>query len=301
MIDPLQRAYYDAQYELNYRKSKGNTFQDFFSDIMERCHPNDYLRTRPWGNRGDSKNDGYLGSERTLFQVYAPSEMSEAKAVRKIHDDFHGCLPHWREFFDEWVFVHNSADGVGPGVTGKLLKLREDNRPLRVGHWGLNEIRKRVSKLDQEDLASLFGPAPTNQTMAQLGYADIKVVLDALVILSAPDEVDMNAVPSDKLQINDLSENTAILLGAGRRKSPVVEQFFQRWPDLTFGDRVAGTFQAEYLRLKQCAYPPVMIFQELMMFAGAKIPGYEAAGLAILAHLFDLCDIFERVPVSIGQ
>ena len=38
------------------------------------------MACRPWGDRGDRKNDGFLKSERRL-QVYAPNEMSEAKAI----------------------------------------------------------------------------------------------------------------------------------------------------------------------------------------------------------------------------
>jgi len=38
------------------------------------------------GNAGDRKNDGYLRSERTLFQVYAPNEISANDATAKINE-----------------------------------------------------------------------------------------------------------------------------------------------------------------------------------------------------------------------
>jgi len=62
-------------------EKRGNTFQDFFSEIMEKCHPSDFQRVRLWENDGDKKNDGYLRSGRVLFQVYAPNDMKASHAI----------------------------------------------------------------------------------------------------------------------------------------------------------------------------------------------------------------------------
>ena len=107
-MDKLKRSYYEVIFENTYLKKGGNEFQDFFSEIMEKCHPGDFQRVRPWGNTGDRKNDGYLRSARILFQVYAPNEMSANDAITKIDEDFHGALHYWQQFFDKWIFVHNS-------------------------------------------------------------------------------------------------------------------------------------------------------------------------------------------------
>jgi hypothetical protein len=72
------------------------------------------MACRPWGNQGDRKNDGFLKSERRLFQVYAPNEMEAAKAKTKITADFEGAKEHWGKHFDKWTFVHNATDGLPP-------------------------------------------------------------------------------------------------------------------------------------------------------------------------------------------
>ncbi|QBD80397.1 hypothetical protein EPA93_32265 [Ktedonosporobacter rubrisoli] len=59
-MDKLTRAYYEATFKAAYLEKGGNAFQDFFSEIMEKCHPSDFQRVRPWGRMGDRKNDGYL-------------------------------------------------------------------------------------------------------------------------------------------------------------------------------------------------------------------------------------------------
>jgi hypothetical protein len=111
-VDQLARVFYEQQLELTFLKKTGEEFQDFFSGVMEKCHPGDFQRVRPWGNIGDRKNDGYLRSERILFQVYAPNEPNINRTLNKIEVDFSEALPYWEKYFDVWIFVHNSRNGL---------------------------------------------------------------------------------------------------------------------------------------------------------------------------------------------
>ena len=81
---------------------------------MGLAYKADFMACRPWGNRGDRKNDGFLKSERRLFQVYAPNEMTEAKAIAKIQEDFEGAKAYWGKHFDKWVFAHNAVKAFRP-------------------------------------------------------------------------------------------------------------------------------------------------------------------------------------------
>ena len=135
-MDRHTHAFFSVTFERDFLLMRGEAFQDWFSCIMEKCHPGDFIRVRPWGRAGDRKNDGYLRSERTIFQVYAPNEMSAADAVAKIEEDFHGAFPYWEKFFDVWVFTHNSRYGLGPDVTRKLLELDDVHDALTVKPWG---------------------------------------------------------------------------------------------------------------------------------------------------------------------
>lgn len=87
-MEPIEKICYEAKFENAFLKAKGNAFQTFFNELMERAYKSDYMPCRPWGKRGDRKNDGFLKSERRLFQVYAPNEMTEKKAIDKIDEDF---------------------------------------------------------------------------------------------------------------------------------------------------------------------------------------------------------------------
>ena len=78
---------------------------------MEHVHPDgDFVRVRPWGRMGDQKNDGYIQSTRQLFAVYGPRSPTSAEVRAKVTSDFEGALPHWEEWFNEFIFVHNDPE-----------------------------------------------------------------------------------------------------------------------------------------------------------------------------------------------
>ncbi|HEU5376102.1 MAG TPA: hypothetical protein VFV38_11720 [Ktedonobacteraceae bacterium] len=66
-MDEITKAFYEMKFRDCYREKNGNAFQDFFSDIMERCYPNNFQRIHAGGRIGDKKCDGYLRTEHTLF------------------------------------------------------------------------------------------------------------------------------------------------------------------------------------------------------------------------------------------
>jgi tetratricopeptide (TPR) repeat protein len=160
-MDEQAKSFYELRFRNNFLESKAAAFQDLFAAIMSKAHPADFIPCRPWGNVGDRKNDGYLKSERTLFQVYAPNEMKAADAVAKIERDFAEALPYWRKYFDTWVFVHNSHGGLPPGVIAKLLEIEQAHTPIRITHWGFDELLLRFQRLSADALRSLYGSPPS--------------------------------------------------------------------------------------------------------------------------------------------
>ncbi len=181
-MDDLTRHYYELTYRVAFMERKGEAFQSFFSDIMEKRHPADFIRVRPWGNIGDQKNDGYLRSERILFQCYAPNDLAASACIAKIDEDLNGALPHWKKHFGTWVFVHNGLSGLGPEVTAHLLALdAKHKKKFRVTQWGFEEIRQKMFGLEEPDIASLLGPAPSRHVMMNLGLDDLAPVQDCVL------------------------------------------------------------------------------------------------------------------------
>jgi hypothetical protein len=269
---------------------------------MEKCHPSDFQRVRPWGKAGDRKNDGYLCSMRILFQVYSPNEMTSTKAIAKIHADFYGALPHWQQYFDKWIFVHNSKNGLSPDILAKLLELNTTHSFVDVCQWGYEELRQNVFTLDEADLASLLGSAPSSKDMLDVRYEDVQEVLSKIVGQKPPLSQDIRPVPSDKLERNRLSEGVQFLLTWGMQKADLVGDFFNDHPDPLYGDKIASAFNAKYKKCRALEMDTDTVFQMLREFAGgqtSRTVAYEAAVYAVLSYLFEQCEIFERSPEEV--
>lgn len=292
----LQEAYYEQKFENAFLRAKGDAFQDFFEKLMALAYKGDFMACRPWGNRGDRKNDGFLKSERRLFQVYAPNEMTETQAVTKIKADFEGARQYWGSHFDKWVFAHNAVDGLPPHVQKVLLDFEQVNAGITLEPWCLEEFRIVFRHLSSDDLEVWFGAAPTAETKAKLGFGDLQVVFEHLagqsVVLGQP----VRDVPRGKIEANALSDSVATLLKEGMVKAPLVSQFFEEWYDTTLGERIAKSFRSKYESLRE-DLTPNLIFAELRTWAGGTdrgTPEHELAVLTVMAYYFERCDIFEE-------
>lgn len=292
----LQDAYYEQRFENAFLRAKGDEFQTLFERLMGLAYKADFMACRPWGNVGDRKNDGFLKSERRLFQVYAPNEMEATKAVAKITEDFEGAKIHWSKDFDKWSFVHNATDGLPPHVQQHLLELERANPGVLLEPWGLEELRTVFRRLSLDDRASWFGVAPTEEAKARLGFKDIQVVLASLAGKTLLPTGAVKVVPSGKIEANDLSESVSTLIKSGMAKAPLVSSFLSSWHDETLGEQLAVGFRAEYERLRGTAHPN-QIFSELQGWVGGKQLGtaeHQMAVLTVLAYYFERCDIFEE-------
>jgi len=292
----LQEAYFEQRFENAFLRAKGDEFQTFFEKLMGLAYKADFMACRPWGNRGDRKNDGFLKSERRLFQIYAPIKMTESKAIKKIREDFKGAKSHWGEHFDKWVFAHNAVDGLPPHVIKLLLDFEAQNPMIKIEPWGLEKFRDIFRTLPPEDMQAWFGSVPTDETKAMLGFKDLQVVLETLAGRTVTPGQPVKDVPMGKIEANALSESVAALLKAGMAKAPLVEAFFDQWHDFTLGERIAKSFRAKYEVLRG-TFSPNQVFTELESWAGGGArgaPEYELAVLTVIAYFFERCDIFEE-------
>lgn len=293
----LQSAYYESRFENLFHRCKGDEFQAFFDRLMALAYPSDYMPSRPWGKDGDRKNDGFLKSERRLFQVYAPNEMSAKVAEKKIREDFEGAKVHWGNYFDKWSFVHNAYRGLPPHVQKLILEFETNNDGMKLDSWCLEELRLIFRRIaDANNLVTWLGAAPTEETRVRLGFADLQDLLQSLASKAVPPGATVQPVPPRKIEANDLSESVATLIKNGMVKAPLVREFFETWYDETLGGRLAVAFRDEYDRLRGHNHPN-LIFSELQAWAGGPQLGtaeHQMAVLAVLAYYFERCDIFEE-------
>jgi hypothetical protein len=297
----LQDAYFEQRFENAFLRAKGEEFQTFFERLMGLAYKADFMACRPWGSAGDRKNDGFLRSQRCLFQVYAPNEMTASKAKAKITEDFEGATEYWGTLFDRWVFVHNATDGLPYHIHDLLLDFEKKCPGRRLEAWGLEELRLIFRELSVEDKISWFGIVPTGETRARLGFEELRVVLEGIGTIPAPIETEVRDVPMGKIEANALSGSTRRLLVEGMVKAPMVEAFFADYYDETLGERLAEAFKAEYRRLRNTCTPSA-VFRELQAWAGGDrrgTPEHELAVITVMAYFFERCDVFEEPRRSV--
>jgi hypothetical protein len=292
----LQDAYYEVKFENVFLRVKGNEFQTFFNRLMGLAYKADFMPCRPWGNIGDRKNDGFLKSDRRLFQVYAPNEMEAKKAIDKITEDFEGAKPEWGKHFDKWSFVHNAIDGLPPHVQEFILDFESANPGIILEPWGLEELRLVFRRLSVDDLVSWLGYAPTEEAKASLGFKDIQMIVESLTGKKVSTNATVKDVPAGKIEVNDLSESVATLIKSGMTKAPLVSAFLESWHDESLGERLATEFRAKYESLRNRMHPNQIFFELQVWIGGDKLstPEHQMAVLTVLAYYFERCDIFEE-------
>jgi hypothetical protein len=297
-MDKYSRAFYEVTFHLAFRSKSGTEFQDFFSSVMEVRFPGDFQRVKPGGPRGDRKCDGYLSSAQRLFQVYGPQTMRASETTRKIAEDFAGAEGHWRGQMLEWVFVHNQWRGLPAEVVMALndLAAQANKKGIAVSWCCETELKQTLFECNEGSIASILGYCPGPSDFQAVDFKDLQLVIEAISQEPAAPEGDVKIVPPGKIRSNDLSDSVQVLLMAGSRKSYLVSEFFSKWHDPELGDRVAKTFRARYEGLKASGFRGDDMFQQLWTFARGTIvakPKHEAAVLAVLAFLFEECEVFE--------
>lgn len=303
-MDQLSRQWYLKCFEVEFLRSKAFEFQTLFTRIMEQAHTDDFTQFRPWGNIGDEKCDGWLASEKRLFQVYAPNELTKTETEKKMDEDFEGAVKHWSKQFDHWTFVHNARHGVPPFVLKKTQNYQVAHPTVGFVPWGYAELAEKVKSMESDQLIPLFGFAPSPVAMQNVRFADIEQILQYVMAAEAPTFADLRPVPKDKLEANRFSDDVENFVILGMRKSHLVGEFFKKHSNPRYGDALAYQFGKKYVELKTSGLSPDEIFWGLRSFAGAndaKSDKEQAAALAVLAHFFEECDIFERPSTLGGQ
>jgi len=135
--------------------------------------------------------------------------------------------------------------------------------------------------------------------MPSVGFAELQVVCDALLGAPAPEAVDFSLInPREKMNHNRLTNRSHFLLTTGLAKAKEVQRFVDGVAALDpgFPERLKAGFTQEYNRLIEQGESGDDLFDLLVEFAsrGASEPRQQAAGVAVLAYLFEKCEVFER-------
>lgn len=302
-MDDTQRSFYGLKFEVAFLRQKGKAFEAFFARVMGHGFPGNFEAVRPYGPKGDLKCDGFRASDGTVFQCYAPDATKLDPLLAKIDEDFNGAVAHWGARMKRWTFVHNDDRGLPAEAVQKLADLRTANPAVAIDVFSYPELRKVTMGLTIDQLEDLFGVAPSQRTLEKLDFAALRPVLVRIQRQEPEPDPPLTAPSLRKLQNNALSQDAAEFLRQGRRREKLVQDFFDAWPDPSFGEEVAEGFRKRYQALKTVGLSPDEIFAELQAFAGGMegVPSHQAAVLAVMSYFFERCDIFEDAVQDVRE
>jgi len=285
-------------------RRKGVEFQSFFEQIMGKADPS-FIAVKPSGKEGDWKNDGYSGATRTVFQVYAPLEVTVAATVAKIKEDFEGAKLRWKGKMDGWTFVWSAEKALPPQVLAALLDIKNDNGDLTIENWGQERLWQMVEGLDESDRVELFGPLPQLETattvVVQVTAAEVQTLLHYLVDVKDGFEIDDDLsliALRDKMDRNQFSSAVRSVIDGGLPLLGTVGYYVNKSPDERFSQRVSLALSAAYEELRQTFEGDAdkIFFGLLARIAPEAGPDRKEywAAVAIVDFYFELCDIFEK-------
>jgi hypothetical protein len=133
--------------------------------------------------------------------------------------------------------------------------------------------------------------------MEELTFKELEIVTQYLCTGRVKLETDFTLREiTEKIQKNQLSEETERWIRTGLIQATLVGQFVERYPDEQFSERLKQGFVKEYERLKMEIFQVDDLFNALWGFASGNNKEFKirAAGLAVLVYLFERCEVFEK-------
>lgn len=306
-MNPLERHLWTISLELRLRRTSGDAFQQFFSDVMAKRHGADFVRVRPYGQLGDKGCDGYRMSNGQVFQCYGALNGDANKVdylVGKMETDFRKALVGVGTIMKSWHMVHNLVDGLPVEAVLKLKELEKAHSPIKCGFIAKEALQEIIFDLPVHEIGALLGLVPTTNDFLNLQAPELRDVIARLMVAADEPPVDITPiepVPAAKLEFNKLPNHWQSLIRSGWQNAHHVRKYFDQHHDPRMGDRVATLMNDRYRYLKAQSLSPGSIMTELYEFtAGVGIvqPARQVAAHALLAFLFESCDIFEDRPVE---
>ena len=240
----------------------------------------------------------------TVFQCYGAVNGDKNKVrylTKKMRTDFANARKRLGADMKKWKMVHNLVDGLPIETVQILREMKEADPEINFGFIGLESFEDYIDTLATEKKIQLLGPVATNQDAQNLQVEELKLLIDSLVRATedpsnASDEI--RPVPEDKLQANKLPIYWHRLISGGWKNVHIVSSYFNAHHDPLRGELIANMFRERYEYLSSQGLSSASIMDGLYEYVtgiGTVHPTRQVAAQALLAHLFESCDIFENI------
>ncbi len=291
--------YHAMKLENELFRRTGKAFQAFFEQIMQEADPS-FVMVKPMGRQGDWKADGYSLNTATIYQCYAPEDMTAAKAARKIAEDFDGARSRWQDKMQRWVFVWSSERALPPQAVAALRDIEVGHPTIKILHMGRPGLWDVAKALPLAKREGLLGIVPDLAAVPMITAAEIQVLLSHLgrlgAAISDAADLDLTAI-AEKLRRNGLSDDVTSLVRPALPVAKLVEKFVTGMPDPGFSQVVAAELAGRYTEFVASVGSSDAVFFSLIEYILGDRPlepKFFWAAVGIVTYYFELCDVFDR-------
>jgi hypothetical protein len=210
------------------------------------------------------------------------------------------------------IVAHSDDGPRGDASFPAALRDKYDNLVLLCGHhhtlvdkqpntYSVDDLR-RWKRQTESRVSHLLA-----QGMHKVDFAELELVCKNMVGQGETASTALRSYnPKLKMSKNGLSDAISRRMTIGLMQAPQVANFLSSYSsqfDPTFPLRLRNGFSTKYDEFLAEGLTGDALFLALAQFASAVAPvnerddkgfEYEAAGLAVLCHLFELCDVFEE-------
>jgi len=235
-------------YRDKFRSLHNEAFQSWFESLARALHePGDFQAIRK--TQGDGGLDGLVINSHLVYQVYAPSRMSELRdgeTAAKIRLDFQTALNTLGENLSEWVFLHNHPEGkIGKLSADAVAALSKEHPHIKVRVLDIESLWAQLRTLPDQVLEELFDVSnqePSSNTLSsEPVFGGIDKIFSTRLASFLEEYVGSSTSPTPfggrDLEINKLNQwlsefsSSYLLISsqAGMGKSALLTQWFQQY------------------------------------------------------------------------
>ena len=287
---------------------KGQAFEDFFVQIMEKHNPN-FQPVKAFGSIGDKKNDGFDKTTGTYYQVFAPENLTKketiSSCVKKLEQDFSKLFVYWNNLYPIKHFyyvVNDKYNGLPPNVHDMISKLSKDPKyqGVRIDTLIAKDLEKIFSNFNENDMIDVVPIVDTYTINFDILHDVIKHILSLDMTINIMEDLE---VPDfyEKIKFNGLKNTILDLLKEASYQEDNLLKYFQDNRGLS--DRLQKIFKGLYIEsINEIPdtvdnYPNERFVYILNKCFTQKTSNVQHAILVLMAHYFSSCDIFEK-PIS---
>lgn len=294
-------------------KAKGQAFEDLFNQVMI-LRNNDFRKVAAYGNIGDRKNDGFLPSTGTYYQVFAPANLNStrtsANAVTKLDEDFNKLYQSWNDTIPIKSFkyvLNDKQEGTPPQVELKMGELRNSFSTIGFSTYTLDDLIAEFDLLSIEHKQDIIGFIPSTNQLTTVSVPAITNTInhlkERLHEVPKPNE-DFNQIEYlEKINFNYLPVNVSDLMLKAETQIYLLEEYFKMHDNKSLRDLLKNYYSYTY-ETQKSEYGEINDINSSLIFfrlldetAYDKSKEAQNASLILISYFFISCDIYEK-PIA---